>query len=350
MKHASTVGTLALCTAFLALGVVGCSDDSSGDTCADLPLACDTGDANTCEGNAVRACLANADGCLVWTDLEVCGASQQCAGGACVCDDLCATGASQCSGDTIQACTPDTLGCLEWADGEDCSAGGESCDDSAEPAVCVMGAGCGNDLIEGTEVCDGTDLGVQDCVSQGFASGTLACADTCDAFDTAGCVLSSNGESCSGASECTSDFCVDGVCCESLCDGACESCDASATGVVGGSCSPIIAGTDPDDECANGSCDGAGGCLAINGTSCGSGAECASGQCIEGICCDTGCGSTCESCLATLTGGVDGQCAGITAGTDPDSECASGVCNGSGVCIMNDGETCTHNTCHNQNE
>lgn len=45
---------------------------------------------------------------------------------------------------------------------------------------------CGNDIREGTEVCDGTDLNSQTCASQGFASGTLSCT-TCTAFNTSQC-------------------------------------------------------------------------------------------------------------------------------------------------------------------
>lgn len=47
---------------------------------------------------------------------------------------------------------------------------------------------CGNNIIEGTESCDGTALPVgQTCVSKGFASGELKCASTC-LFDTSSCV------------------------------------------------------------------------------------------------------------------------------------------------------------------
>ena len=46
---------------------------------------------------------------------------------------------------------------------------------------------CGNNLKEGTEVCDGTDLAGQTCVSQGFTGGTLSCNGTCSAFVTTSC-------------------------------------------------------------------------------------------------------------------------------------------------------------------
>lgn len=47
---------------------------------------------------------------------------------------------------------------------------------------------CGNNTREGLEVCDGTDLFGQTCISQGFDGGTLACDGTCTGFDTSACV------------------------------------------------------------------------------------------------------------------------------------------------------------------
>ena len=47
---------------------------------------------------------------------------------------------------------------------------------------------CGDDVVAGSEVCDGTDLGGEDCISQGFDAGTLACADDCSALDASACV------------------------------------------------------------------------------------------------------------------------------------------------------------------
>lgn len=46
---------------------------------------------------------------------------------------------------------------------------------------------CGNNTIEGDEVCDGTALAGETCVTQGFDNGTLACSGTCDGFVTTGC-------------------------------------------------------------------------------------------------------------------------------------------------------------------
>ncbi|MCP4661340.1 MAG: hypothetical protein GY856_38545, partial [bacterium] len=55
------------------------------------------------------------------------------------------------------------------------------------------GSDCGNDVREGSEVCDGSDLGGQTCVSQGCTGGgTLACSGDCGSFDLSGCLSCGN--------------------------------------------------------------------------------------------------------------------------------------------------------------
>jgi hypothetical protein len=46
---------------------------------------------------------------------------------------------------------------------------------------------CGNDWQEGSEVCDGTDLGGKSCADFGFRIGPLVCRPSCDGFDASGC-------------------------------------------------------------------------------------------------------------------------------------------------------------------
>jgi hypothetical protein len=46
---------------------------------------------------------------------------------------------------------------------------------------------CGDSVAQPPEVCDGTDLAGEDCVSQGFTGGTLGCQAGCTGFDTSGC-------------------------------------------------------------------------------------------------------------------------------------------------------------------
>ncbi len=201
LNPTSTLATLAalglLCG--LAVGTGGCSDDDGG-ACADVINPCDTPNATSCSGNTVQTCSENADGCLAWTDTLTCGTNASCTDGGCLCNDQCAQGDSQCSGDVIQLCAEDADGCFAWVSDTDCADSGQSCDDVAD-AVCVDGAGCGNDVVEGTELCDGTDLAGQTCLDEGFAGGTLACNATCDAYDTSGCTSETCGDGVVGGTE-----------------------------------------------------------------------------------------------------------------------------------------------------
>lgn len=65
---------------------------------------------------------------------------------------------------------------------------------------------CGNDVLEGDEVCDGAALDGHTCESEGFPGGTLGCAPDCSALDTSNCATHvcgnatiEEGEDCEGA-------------------------------------------------------------------------------------------------------------------------------------------------------
>lgn len=47
---------------------------------------------------------------------------------------------------------------------------------------------CGDNLQEGAESCDGTDLAGETCVTFGFASGSLSCAANCGSFISTACI------------------------------------------------------------------------------------------------------------------------------------------------------------------
>ncbi len=57
---------------------------------------------------------------------------------------------------------------------------------------------------------------------------------------------------------------------------------------------------------------------AATGAACAAGAECSSGNCVDGVCCESACSGTCESC--NLPGKV-GRCEPIPDGEDPAAEC-----------------------------
>lgn len=151
---------------------------------------------------------------------------------------------------------------------------------------------------------------------------------------------SENGDSCVEASDCASQQCVDGVCCDTPCAAVCESC---AQPGFEGVCTAIARGNDPEDECPDGSCLDAGVCGLDDGKPCLTAAECVSDQCEDGVCCDRAC-PACEACTAAKKGsGSDGVCGDIAVDTDPDDDCvasptypescgADGLCDGLGAC------------------
>jgi len=143
--------------------------------------------------------------------------------------------------------------------------------------------------------------------------------------------------------------CVNGRACASLFD--CESgvCSPAMSGAAGAGGGPMAAGicvacTD-SFQCAPGSyCDPkAGGTCSARlavAQKCTVDDACASGHCVDGICCATSCIGTCLACHEEKTGKASGLCEPVAAGIDPDSECPdspmsclTGMCDGSsGVC------------------
>jgi hypothetical protein len=86
-----------------------------------------------------------------------------------------------------------------------------------------------------------------------------------------------------------------------------------------------------DSDCITGDYCASGACTAklANGAKCGATNQCKNGNCVEGVCCDGACGQTCRSCLGSKTGGQDGTCANMNAGTP----CATGVCSSTATCV-----------------
>jgi hypothetical protein len=174
-----------------------------------------------------------------------------------------------------------------------------------------------------------------------------ACLDACTA----------NGGACLIEDECLSGNCVDGVCCDSTCDGICESCNLPA---VSGACTAMEAGTDPASECGIcQACDGSGQC-GPHGIGMDPGDECGlckvcgdAGECVT-VAIDEDPESECGVCQ--LCDG-EGSCAPIPYGDDPYEECeelepescqTTGVCNGEGACeLWPEGVMCLDAQCVN---
>ncbi len=153
------------------------------------------------------------------------------------------------------------------------------------------GAGCGNDVIDGAELCDGGDLGGQDCASQGFEGGTLACADDCSGFDTSACSDTS----------CGNDV-IDG---DEACDGADlggQTCDSQ--GFDGGTLACAEGCGDFDTSACTTSDTGA--CCAANGTPECENMACTTAVCaLDSFCCDTEWDDVCAE-AAILAPACDG--------------------------------------------
>ncbi|MBN2015545.1 DUF4215 domain-containing protein [Candidatus Dojkabacteria bacterium] len=100
---------------------------------------------------------------------------------------------------------------------------------------------------------------------------------------------------------------------------------------------------------ANYECESTGTCKLVNGQGCSAGSECSSGNCVDGVCCNSTCTSTCRAC--DVTGSV-GTCTNVPNGQDIDNECGAtecgtGTCNGSGACgIYGGGEKGACGTCY----
>lgn len=74
-------------------------------------------------------------------------------------------------------------------------------------------------------------------------------------------------------------------------------------------------------------------CVPIRGlgSNCATGADCDSGFCADGVCCESACAGVCVSCDLS---GRSGSCRAYGAGTDPESECAMGrACDGRSACV-----------------
>ncbi len=92
-----------------------------------------------------------------------------------------------------------------------------------------------------------------------------------------------------------------------------------------------------------------------SGTACTGDGQCASGHCIDGVCCATAC-TGCNACSNSQTGKPDGTCAPVTSGQDPHAYCADetasnqcgndGTCDGKGACRkVSSSHVCTKASC-----
>jgi hypothetical protein len=188
-----------------------------------------------------------------------------------------------------------------------------------------------------------------------------------------------NGVLCEGASQCESNFCVDGVCCDGACEGTCETCGSDGACTLDSddnTCAPITCQastactTYPGPNTAS-RCSDLGSCITSEsycvpsfadvGAPCGSGLSCnAQGACVSACpenqlwcneeCVDPSsndencgeCGTTCGDGAACQGGDcicpTEGEqyCAGLCIDVDSDPENCGGCdqeCAGSSTCV-----------------
>ena len=280
-------------------------------------------------------------------------------------------------------------------------------------ARCTTAGACGTPMLQN---CSPYVCGATTCKTSCATTADCAAGFTCIGSI---CAKKPNGATCGAANECESNYCQQGVCCNTGCAGTCMACNLATTM---GTCSPIAPGQPPvvasqcpmmastscgTDGMCNGAgacrnyaagtacggpsctgstlssartCDGAGVCrpptmnsctpytCAAAGTACrttcaatsecvtgntcvamscgkipigglcpsGVGTDCASGFCVQGVCCNTACTGTCMACST-------GTCSPVSAGAPPvvagqcraaaASTCGNdGTCNGAGAC------------------
>ena len=281
--------------------LTGICGDSVCNVLTETPLDCPTdcfgcGDAVCFPPETIGSCAIDCQGSAACGDGICTGAVENCHS----CDQDCGTcdntgdcctetfGQASCSDPFITecVCSFDPFCCeVEW-DSLCIQGATESCG-----AACTPVDVCGDGQATGSEVCDGSDLLGEDCLSQGFNGGTLACDPSCTAFDTSGCV--------------SGPVCGDGTCD----NGAGEACNTC----------PSDCGVCSSQECCV--AHGEPGCVDPFVTDC----VCAS----DTYCCEIAWDST---CMGEVTSLGCGTC----------ESCGDGVANGSEVCDGSDllGEDC----------
>jgi len=317
-----------------------------------------------------------------------CGATGECASGYCV-DGVCCNTA--CTG-LCQACTGAKKGgglngvCGTIANGTDpdsecadqgafsCGTTGV-CNGSGACALYTSGTQCGNPSCSAgnlsTYACNGGGacLTNQTSCAPYICGSTTACRTNCTSDSH--CVASAycrtsdgtcqfdlpSGSACTGASQCASGYCVDGVCCSTACTGLCQACSVAKKGSgVDGECGAIKDGSDPDAECTDqgaascqndGQCNGAGACRKYaKGTSCGA-TTCvgnnATGQVCDGfgscvtdttgtdcspyLCKSSACANPCANDLDCVSGNF------CESGTCKAKQANGATCGGANACI-----------------
>jgi hypothetical protein len=201
--------------------------------------------------------------------------------------------------------------CQLYASGETC--GPDSCDSGRNtyyPApICNASGQCPNARERQCDpyLCNGSSC-FRSCTTDAQCSPGNVCAK-------GSCGLKIIGTECDQASECSSGFCAQGVCCDSACDTACKACNLAATN---GTCSEVTGGV-PDPQ---------GKCAVTPSSTCGTTGTCQKGQCerwAQGLRCGQ---ASCPS-------------------NQPSQVTPASLCDGQGVCKASANQSCGGFACAN---
>jgi hypothetical protein len=317
--------------------------------CTSPCYSCSTGSCvKVTSGDDVPECTTtstcNASGVCLKRQGQGCADGTECLSGFCFdgkcCDQDCSAACKSCATGTCTAvlnaddaqCTPtsthtcDGSGVCKLKLGQPCGSDGTIC----ASGVCKDGVCCNAPCSGTCQRCDAPGS-VGTCTTVTNATDPDTCT-TPNACDATGACRGTGGTPCDVSHPCGSGlFCVDGVCCNTACNAACQSCTT-------GACLPVKNGDDAEcSPTSSHTCDSAGACKLKNGQACGTdGTLCASGICKDGVCCGSACSGACQTCAAT-----PGTCTSVVNAED-NPECAgASICNASGVCKRKIGSSCS---------
>lgn len=163
-----------------------------------------------CDGNGLRTCQKDQNGCLDFAAASACKQGQICQSKQCVHDpacDKCKPGEKRCNGKQVESCAKDQYGCLSWSTPSACQAG-YVCKGQGS---CQLG--CRN---------DGCQVGAKRC----FGGGVQVCQQN------GACTTWSQSSACQRGQVCQSGACVHDPACDTCTEGAAQ-CDGGGTKVCG---------------------------------------------------------------------------------------------------------------------
>jgi Galactose oxidase, central domain len=147
--------------------------------------------------------------------------------------------------------------------------GGCTSGDACGSGICNDGVCCEQQTCGTCETCAGLTPGKCSPVINTEDSDTCAYKDK-KSCDVSGQCMPSLGASCTKSTDCATGYCSSGICCDTACEGACQSCIASEKiDPTGGRCGPSKAGTNPGARCLEGAiCGSSGACEKSKAATC----------------------------------------------------------------------------------